>query len=309
MVELKRRLEALKKLKNDYRKGGLRPDDICSLACAAMIANVRGLKEASFVGAAECEESSGPLPLASKLSISRLEFHEAETLVKKTPAGKPAGRSGTLSLLSLTSTVINVDRGYISAPKREKKRNSNDIEASSQKKASSKDDLSKYHREQIIAERAAADRPVGTSSAVICVPDGPIQEWVCSEMWLPEGFEFSKSKAKFSAHIFAMVLRTTNVTESSAVEDNGYFQEIVNICANALVTTWEKDLRKRARKQLSTEIEGKISELKELDVPELIAYVLDSIGKVAPGVSMYESLLMPCHNSALTSLSIYIMKY
>lgn len=302
IMEHKRRLETLKKLKKDYSKSGLRPDDICSLACTALIATIRGLKEASFIGAFCPDEASGAsteLKREDNLKddsdkpkkpsvLPRLDFSAAEQLVKKAPNGKSVSRSGTMSYGGIAGLVVDVDRGYESAPKRDKKR---DICAAGESPKKKTDVMSKYHREQAIIERSAADRPLGGSSAVINIPDGPIQEWVSSELWLPKEFVFSHSKAQYSSHIFGLVLRTANVTTASAAEDNGCFQDIMNICSDALVTCWKKDLRKKARKQVVVELEAKIPELKDLDQTDLINYVLNTMGRVAPGVSMYVGVL------------------
>ena len=298
ILEKKRRLETLKKLKQDYSKAGLRPDDICNLACAALVATIRGLKEASVFGAVSHEPEVQALKFVSEVESSEqseenlkrlplLEFVDAEQLVKKTPHGKAVGRSGTLSYCGLANIVSSVDRGYESAPKRDKRRSiaTNTIKNTLADRKGDK--LSKFHRDQTILERSAAARPLGGSSSVICVPDGPIQEWVSCELWLPKEFVFSHSKAKFSSHVFGAVLRTANVTEAGAAEDNGCFQDIMNICSTALVTCWQKDLRKKARKQVVAELEAKIPDLRDLDVPDLIGYVLDVLGRVAPGVSMY----------------------
>lgn len=304
IMEHKRRLETLKKLKKDYSKAGLRPDDICSLACAALVATIRGLKEASFIGVMDPEPDEGDdtarVSQKDRHSESengrkprilpQLEFAAAEQLVKKTPTGKSVIRSGTLSYGGIATLVVNVDRGYISAPKRVKQRAAA-TGSSPPKKALEKDSLSKFHREQTIIERSAVERLPGGSSVVIAIPDGPIQEWVCSELWLPKEFIFSHSKAKYSSHVFGLVLRTANVTESASAEDNGCFQDIMNICSEALVTCWKKDLRKKARKQLIVELEAKIPELKDLEIPDLINYVLDYMGRAAPGVAMYVGIL------------------
>jgi hypothetical protein len=286
IFERKRRLDTMKKLKSDLNKSGLRPDDICTLACNALIATIRGLKEASFIGAIDPEEFKHNSNYDSIPTFPQLNFNEAEALVKKVPTGKQISKQGSLSLAGVVTISSGVDRGYLNPPEKVKRRINTDATNGSPEKKTESESVLRYRREKTIEDRATVLRPPGSCSSIVCIPDGVIQEWVTLELWLPSGFQFSNSKAKFSSHIFAAVLRTNNVSESSATEDNGCFKDICEMTSQALKIYWEKDLRKRFRKQITNEVEARIAELKEMEIPGLIDFILESIQRVAPGVAM-----------------------
>jgi hypothetical protein len=371
VFERKRRTETLVKLKRDLNVAGLKPDDIFNLACTALIASVRGLKEVYFLGAAEVENSKSPMKQAEsgnaptaaipqlQSSLSKMEsslfesdalysstgmsstksvsaslmspsskpppqqqqlvatapnvqFMDVEPLVKKAAMGKLINRSGGLSLAGIASLIVAVDKGFVSLPKKGKRRSEvglgGELNTSgpatsaaasapsvgfTQTKSGSiviHESLPKHRREALISERATADRFVGNCSAVVSIPDGPLAEWVGCEMWLAEGFQFSVSKAKYG-QIFPLVLRTCNVSEASAAEDNGYIQEVCNLTSLALHVYWDKELRRKKRKQVSAEIEARLPDLKDLETPDLVERVLEMCSVVLPNVAAYVGVL------------------